>query len=326
MSLGFLAPIVGSIAGGLLGGSDDGGGTQHQTTTNVPWIGDQEALLTRNEIINGLYQTPRQFFQGQTFAPIGTLDQAAQQGLLAYGQGVAPGLTDVSLTAYQSMLNAPDISANPYLQGQFDTLDRQAARQLNESLLRQGTHSAIGAGQLGGSKDAITQGVIERGMNDSVLAAKNDLIQNAYNRGMTAQERALSLGPQVQQMGLFPSQVTGMVGDFYRDEQQKGIDQAMAEHEFSQNDIWERLMMGSQAQSGTGNFGTSSTVGGGSGGNQMAGILGGAMAGSQAGSWIGDNWGDWFGSNQSPWNPQSVNQAAQHGVWNTSPASTWSLT
>ena len=125
--------------------------------------------------------------QGATQTPLnqmqsyGNLDVLANQGLFG-NQGywaAQPYLdTGASLT---------DINSNPVIQQMGDAATRDIVRQYQEQILPGISQDAIGAGQFGGSRQGIAEGIAARGAQQNIADAIANLYGGAYGQGLQAQ-------------------------------------------------------------------------------------------------------------------------------------------
>jgi hypothetical protein len=271
----------------------DSGGTQTTVQKTSPWEGVQPHLLKVYEEAQRQYNQPMEFFGGQTYADMNPTQTQGLQSQLNYAQGM---MGDINATrqAQMNALNAPDVANNPYIGGVADTITQRMNRNFQENLLPAISGGAIQAGQPGGSRQGVAQGVAARGTQEALGGALSDLYGNAYSQGLDAQGRALALAPQTAQLGMLPGQSMYNIGQIQRAEDQRPITEAMARHEFAQNEPWERLAKYSGLL-GTGlGYGTTSTTGpnmSGGGSSPMA----GAAAGASMGTAVMPGWGTAIG-------------------------------
>ena len=210
---------------------------QKSKTKVTPY--DQAQLNAILGRLRGLGETPFEYFPGQTYADLQPLQEEALRGREAYGRGLG-GMVDPTLAAWRSTLTAPDVAANPYVQGMIEAQGELLNRNLAENILPTIASGAIGAGQLGGSRQGVAEGIAARGTQEALgrLAAETQL--GAYGQGLAQQRYGLGAAPGMAGFGLMPSDVLMGVGDIRRTEAQRGIDEAMARHEFAQEEPWRR--------------------------------------------------------------------------------------
>ena len=186
-----------------------------------------------------LGMTPQTFFPGQTYADIDPRQTEAMQMREEYARGMG-GMVDPALQAWQSTLTAPDVANNPYVQGMLEQQANIAGRNLREAI--PGIESeAIAMGAMGGSRQGVVEALRERGIREALAQSAAQTQLGAYQQGLAQQRYGLQAAPGMMQLGMAPADVLGGVGEFYRGEEQRGIDEAMARHQFEQEEPWRRI-------------------------------------------------------------------------------------
>jgi hypothetical protein len=143
-------------------------------------------------------------------------------------------LAGASIPAMQFQLAGPqNLATNPYLASATEAALRPIYTQ-TQGLLQQARRDATGAGQLGGTRQAI----LEQGVIGDYLTKATDLASNiysdAYGDALKTQTAALSQVPGLLQSTLAPSQTLGAIGAAEQARQQQVIDDARARFEFGQ--------------------------------------------------------------------------------------------
>ena len=260
---------------------------------------------------------------GSNFANIGA-GQAlgASQGLMGAGQyGLGAGLPGATQGMNQ-LLAAGDVENNPYFQQAMQSAIRPVTEQFTEQVMPGIRQGAIGAGQMGGSRQGIAEGIAARGYLDTVgditanmgsqaygqglqavqaggalggqlaglglsgLGTAGGLGQGLFGEGMTAAGRLAALAPTVQQSLLMPGQTLEQIGQQRTADEQAQIDANLQRWNYEQqlpySMMSDYLAMLNASQGGT----TASTMSGQQGGgNRMMSALGGAATGSMFGPW-----------------------------------------
>ena len=215
--------------------SKGGGGGTNTVQKADPWIGQQPYLTDIYGESQRLYrQGPMEFFPGQTFAAPSDKTLQAEQMIANQAMGNQQVMADQVALANQFGLMQPQmLSQNPYLAGATEAALRPIYGQA-QGLLQQARRGATGAGQLGGTRQAI----LEQGVIADYLQKAGDIssqmYSDAYSNAVDAQQRAISLAPSVMQMGLAPAQTLGQVGLSEQARQQQAIDDQRARFEFAQ--------------------------------------------------------------------------------------------
>ncbi len=187
----------------------------------------------------GLSQRPFEFFPDQTYAEMDPLQEEALQMREQYGRGMQ-GMVDPAMQAWQSTLSAPDVASNPYVQGMLEQQANLLNRNLMENLIPGAEMGAIGAGQFGGSRQGIAEGIAMRGTQEALANQAAQTQMDAYLAGLGQQRYGLSAAPGMASFGMMPADVLSGVGGVRRGEEQKAIDEARQRWEFEQNEPWMR--------------------------------------------------------------------------------------
>ena len=210
------------------------GKTKQQVTPYRQWQLDQQ--LDR---LAQLGRTPMEFFPEQTYAGLQPLQEEALGMQEAYGRQLG-GMISPAMQAWQSTLTAPDVANNPYVQNMLEQQQALASRSLREQI--PGIESAaIGAGQLGGSRQGVVEAMRERDIRQDLLSQAAQTQMDAYTAGLGQQRFGLSAAPQMAGFGMMGADVLAGVGGARRAEEQLAIDEAMKRFEFEQEEPWMRL-------------------------------------------------------------------------------------
>jgi len=215
--------------------SKGGGGGTNTVQKADPWVGQQPYLTDIYGESQRLYnQGPMQFFPGQTYASPSDRTIQAEQMIANQALGSQQVMANQAALANQFGLMQPQmLSENPYLAGATEAALRPVYGQA-QGLLQQARRGATGAGQLGGTRQAI----LEQGVIGDYMQKAGDIssqmYSKAYQDSIDAQQRAISLAPSVMQMGLAPAQTLGQVGATEQARQQQAIDDQRARFEFAQ--------------------------------------------------------------------------------------------
>tara|TARA_R100000951_G_scaffold58727_2_gene49409 strand:+ start:5035 stop:5937 length:903 start_codon:yes stop_codon:yes gene_type:complete len=215
--------------------SKGGGGGTNTVQKADPWVGQQPYLTDIYGESQRLYdQGPMQFFPGQTYASPSNRTIQAEEMIADQALGSQQVMANQVALANQFGLMQPQmLSENPYLAGATEAALRPVYGQA-QGLLQQARRGATGAGQLGGTRQAI----LEQGVIGDYMQKAGDIssqmYSKAYQDSIDAQQRAISLAPSVMQMGLAPAETYGKVGLAEQARQQQAIDDARARFEFGQ--------------------------------------------------------------------------------------------
>ncbi len=102
------------------------------------------------------------------------------------------GLTNFNTSdpTQQNIADATSYANNPATQGMIDAATQDARRTVSENALPQLARSDALSGNTMSSKDAISQGVINRGLADTVANTSANIRGQQYNNGLTLSEQA----------------------------------------------------------------------------------------------------------------------------------------
>lgn len=219
------------------------GGSSEQATTTEPW---SEAQPHLRDIFNSAALQWRTGQGAPTpypelgVAPFTAAERGAQEGLLAFGrrpffQGIQSGLqqafgggigTDPMQATMQQL--GPGLPGTTQqgrqqfegalgetLQGQPDysqvgalteAATRPAMQQFQEQVLPSIRRGAAGAGQVGGSRQGIAEGIAGRGMGQHIADTSTRIAENERQRQMQRQMQGLGIGSQLfgQQAAMAP--------------------------------------------------------------------------------------------------------------------------
>jgi len=222
-----------------------------QTGTNAPWKPVQPYLKEGFEDAQALYnQGPNQFYPGQTYVNADPLEHLANTQRLEYAQNQLPGQISATQNAQQSMLNAPDIDNNPYVQNLMQRVNQRIGQDFNETVMPGIKSNSIQAMNLGGSRQGIAEGVAAGRAADAMADATARLGSEAYNAGLNQQYRGVASAPQVAQLGFMPADTTGQAGQFLRGQAELALGDDIQRYNFQQNAPWENLARYGQALQG----------------------------------------------------------------------------
>jgi hypothetical protein len=128
-----------------------------------------------------------------------------------------------------------DPNSNRFLRDTIEASVRPIREDFLESILPGIRGEAITAGQFGGSRQGIAEGIAARGAQTAASEAAARIGSEGYSRGLDAMTRALSMVPQTMGAMTLPGLLAAGVG-----EQQQGLNQAMLDEQF-QRDMFAQL-------------------------------------------------------------------------------------
>lgn len=187
---------------GLLGAKKlMGGGAQ--TTSVAPWKPAQPYIKEGFAQAQDLLNRP-------TFNP---LQQQGMDMATQYADSLG-GMTGNAQNAW-SFLTSPSLlspDSNPYLAQMAQAAARPVMQNLTENILPALGSSAEMAGQYGGSRQGIAEGIAMRGANQTIADQTANLYGNAYQQGLNTMMQGLGQAGNVANLGLMPSNIYQQVG------------------------------------------------------------------------------------------------------------------
>lgn len=179
-----------------------GGSKSKQTSSSNVW-GEQAPYLT------DLYGRAK----AQSMWPaINPTQQTGYNMALGFANTGAPDIYNQSMGAFSSGLNAADVNNNPYLSRAMNAAIRPLSQQYSEQVLPGIRNDAIGAGQLGSSRQGVAEGIASRGYLDAMGDITSRMGSAAYDTGLQAQLQTLGMAPSMMNLGLAPSNIYQDVG------------------------------------------------------------------------------------------------------------------
>lgn len=268
---------------------DGGGGGTTQTIQQAdPWSGVQPHLLSLYPQVNEALDNRLPFFPNKTFAGIDPLQEAGMLGGLGYAGNVMQPATLGFQDTLQNYMRAPlDITNDQAVQNMFAANRSEVNDALTRDWLPQIGSGAVAAGQYGGSRQGIAEGLAVGEASKALANANARTALGAMDNATRLAGLGMSAYPGALQMGLTPYQMAEQVGGQYRALDQAAIDEAMSRYYFPQDDFWNKAALASNLYSGAGAYGTSTGTTTAPGASLLAGALGGGMLGAAVPSALG---------------------------------------
>ena len=203
----------------------------------VPYMegGFKEAKNLYNEY------TP-QYYSGQTQAGFSPDQLTAQQGIRDFAVQGAPSIMNPAMSAYQqgTSSNMLDVANNPYVNNMAQAAADRAMGSLTPQMagIRSG---AIQSGGYGGGRQGIAEGTALAGAADSANQAAAQIYGQAYGQGLGHQSQTLGQTGSLMGAGFQPYGALGMSGGQQQGREQKLIQDAMSQQQFTQNQPYDKL-------------------------------------------------------------------------------------
>lgn len=264
-----------------------GGGTTQTVQKADPWAGQQPFLTDIfNQAQKQFQSAGPQYYPGQTIAPISPATIQAQQMATQAATGQQQQLANAGAWATNyGLTQAVDPASNPFFQSAVEGAIRPVVRQFTDAggplaSIRSG---ATDAGQYGGSRQGIAEGIALTNLNQQLLDTTAQMGSAAYGQGLDAQGRALAFLPQTQQAAITPANTLDVVGQQQRQQQQDYINELIDRWNYEQNLPAAKLAQYQNMVQG--NFGgTAQTTADIAKANPLLGAAGGAIMGYGAAS------------------------------------------
>lgn len=140
------------------------------------------------------------------------LQTQGQNMALGYAGRVGGDIYDPSRSALNFAFNAPNVNQNPYAQQAVRGAINPMISAFKEEILPSIGRSAEMAGQFGGSRQGIAEGIATGKLMDSIGDISSRMMSDAYTSGLQAQSQALGMAPSIASLGLLPSTIYQDVG------------------------------------------------------------------------------------------------------------------
>lgn len=278
----------------LEGGGGSGGGTSTSVTQNY----SPEEAARRAKVMDEagtIYDSTKDTlanspYPGSAPTPFSTASTQAQQMMMQNAVAAQPAIDSLGRSVQFGLTDAMDVNSNPHLQGAIAAaIDPITKQYMNPtgvmSTIRTGANEA---GQFGGSRQGIAEGLAAQGYMGAVGATAQKMASDQYQRGMDTFEKTMLFAPQAMDAMTLPATWLSGVGT-----QQESLAQAQADYNaqaqmWDLNSPWMGLQNYANIVFGAGSGGgttTSTNNGGGYSRSPLMGALSGAAIGSTFGPW-----------------------------------------
>ena len=265
-----------------------------QSSSSSPWSGVQPYLSKGYQNLNQWYDQPGPFaYPGATTAGPDPLRQEAQNYDVNYARYGIPSDINKIGSAYDTLLNAPNVNNNPYLAQSVNAAIQPMIDQYNQTVLPGIRSGAVQTGQYGGSRQGIAEGIASGQLTRNIGNTSAGMYSNAYQQGMDSLSKAMLFGPQMIQLGQAPSSVLRGVASENELAQQNQINDAKRLFDYYQNLPYDKLNKYLTPLQGAGfasTSGTSTSNVPSYGGNSTLGTIGGALGLASLGTDLYKNW------------------------------------
>ncbi len=219
------------------GGGGGGGGTQTSTT-----VATQELSSEQRELLGLVVPEAKAFqergienFPGQKVAQLNPTEIQAQQQLLGPATDASNQVVSNAME-FQKFAQGAALfpETNPALQSNIEGAIRPLFENFQTSVLPSIRSEAVQAGQLGGSRQGIAEGIATRSLANASGDIASTMANQAFQTGSDNALRAQLFSPELAGLPFGAPQVAGQVGAQQRAQEQTNIDEAVAAHTFEQ--------------------------------------------------------------------------------------------
>ena len=262
-----------------MGGKQRDSGTTVQTSE--PWSGQEPYL-------RDLFRNAQAYFGGARpdVGDAAALNQAGVDSLRGAAGRMQP-LLNQAQAANQRLVSGelliPD--SNPALQAYIDQGNQLIMNQFTEGVMPQLSGGALVAGNVGGSRQAIVEGLAAGKVMDAVQRNTTGQLNAAYGQGLRALTAGISLAPGTAGALSLPANFYNLAGN-----QQLDINNLQANQELAYLQNYRDLIGGQQFGGRVATTGPGVRTGG------FAGATGGAATGATIGYKIGGGTGAAWGA------------------------------
>lgn len=266
---------------GLFGG---GGGQQtSETIVKQQLTPQQEELLgIAVPLFKGFAEEPPVDFPGELVTPFDPAQITAQEQALQVAGGPLQALSEQALGTQRFL--AGDVlrpETNPALQGAIEAAIRPVSRAFETSVIPNIRGQAIQAGQLGGTRQGIGEGLAAESFLTTAGDISSRIANEAYLAGLDALIKGQALAPTIGQLALGPAATTAAVGEQRRAFGEAQTQEELRRHLFEQFSELEvaRIIAGASAGIPGGSTITTTGAPAGGGVSPLSGSIAGAAAG-----------------------------------------------
>lgn len=228
-----------------MGGGGGGGGAPANSSTTVQNYSPEE-VQRRNKVQDAAGQiyeaTKGQFSQypgAKVIAPSNSTLTAESmlQSLVPVGQSMAGNLSDATKFG---LTGAVDVQNNPYFRSAVDASIRPMVQQFTDSggVLSQLRDGATAAGQYGGSRQGIAEGIATGRLAQAVGDTVGKMGSEAYGKGLDTMSNTIKAAPASMLAMSMPTQWQSSLGQIIDTRNQATENQAAAERTWALNKDW----------------------------------------------------------------------------------------
>jgi hypothetical protein len=164
--------------------------------------GGQESYLT------DLYGQGSELLGSQPAENLGMT--AGREGMMSYANSPAlQNLIQSTQGGFNQMMNPQQ---NPYLQQAMQSAIRPITQNYQENVLSGITDQAVQAGQTGGSRQGIAEGIAGRSYLDTIGDVSTNMAMQDYTQGQQNQLAAMGMSGDIANLGMMPADLQYQAG------------------------------------------------------------------------------------------------------------------
>lgn len=207
------------------------------TTTELP-ANQQQNVDTLQQAAGDIFKSGGPtYYPGQTYASANPTELAGRTAATNYAGGAGQGLVNQYQRGEATFLD-PNNIFNPSNIPGFQAAQAGVTDQVNQNLKRNLLPAISGNSgnnnMLGGSRQAIAEGLAVGDSNAALGRTLADMNMNAYNSGLSMYNSAANRAPTSYGLGLAPANTLGQVGGAERADTQTAIDASVNRYNFDQ--------------------------------------------------------------------------------------------
>ena len=135
---------------------------------------------------------------------------AGQTGALSYAD--SPALQNLIQSTQGGFQSAMNPQQNPMLQQAMQSAIRPITQNYQENVLGGITDQAVQAGQTGGSRQGVAEGIAGRGYLDTIGDVATNMAYQDFTGGQDRMLNAMQQAPTIANLGMLPSDIQQQVG------------------------------------------------------------------------------------------------------------------
>lgn len=251
---------------------DDGGGgsqpTQTTSTTQVQNFGpaeqaNRDALQTEAKRIYEATKGSFAQYPGAQIAAPSAPTLSAEQDMMNLARGAQSNIVpNVGNALNYNLGAARDVTSNPFLRGAMEAALRPLGEQFTQAggTLSNIRSDAGGAGQPGGSRQGIAEGIAMRSLSNTMGDVVSKMGSDAYGKGLDASTKAIAVSPAALSAIATPVSWESAIGQQQDMRAQQALNREADVTQWGMNADWTPLRNYANIIYGGGSSGSTSTA------------------------------------------------------------------